>query len=144
MSYVFDSNILIYQLSDTLSAQGAELLRKGLLQGGAYSVISRIEIMGYPQSPEELAKADQLLRGLREIPLNDRRDCTGHSYPATSQSQNPGRDCCCYRHTPASAPGVSQHSGFFCYRRAVRHQSVPGRTQMTLKPWREVVVRGRS
>jgi predicted nucleic acid-binding protein len=71
MSYVFDSNILIYQLSDTLSAQGAELLRTGLLHGGAYSVISRIEIMGYPQSPEELAKADQLLRGLREIPLND-------------------------------------------------------------------------
>ena len=59
MSYVFDSNILIYQLSDTLSAQGAELPRTGLLHGGAYSVISRIEIMGYPQSPEELAKADQ-------------------------------------------------------------------------------------
>jgi len=71
MSYVFDSNILIYQLSATLSAQGEELLRTGLLYGGAYSVISRIEIMGYPQSPEELAKADQLLRGLREIPLND-------------------------------------------------------------------------
>ena len=71
MSYVFDSNILIYQLSDTLSAHGAELLRTGLLHRGAYSVISRIEIMGYPQSPEELAKADQLLRGLREIPLND-------------------------------------------------------------------------
>lgn len=71
MSYVFDSNILIYQLSDTLSARGGELLRAGLLQGGAYSVISRIEIMGYRQSPEELAKADQLLRGLREIPLND-------------------------------------------------------------------------
>jgi len=68
MSYVFDSNILIYQLSDTLSAQGA---RTGLLHGGAYSVISRIEIMGYSQSPEELAKADQLLHGLREIPLND-------------------------------------------------------------------------
>lgn len=71
MSYVFDSNILIYQLSATLSAQGEELLRTGLLHGGAYSMISRIEIMGYPQSPEELTKADQLLRGLREIPLND-------------------------------------------------------------------------
>jgi predicted nucleic acid-binding protein len=71
MSYVFDSNILIYQLSATLSAQGEELLRTGLLHGGAYSVISRIEIMGSPQSPEELTKADQLLRGLREIPLND-------------------------------------------------------------------------
>ncbi len=43
MPYVFDSNILIYQLSDTLSAQGVELLRTGLLHGGAYSVISRIE-----------------------------------------------------------------------------------------------------
>jgi hypothetical protein len=38
---VFDNNILIYQLSDTLSAQGAELLRTELLHGGAYSVISR-------------------------------------------------------------------------------------------------------
>ncbi len=71
MPYVFDSNILTYQLSDTVSAEGAELLRTGLLHGGAYSVISRIEIMGYPQSPEELAEADQLLHGLREIPLND-------------------------------------------------------------------------
>lgn len=35
MSYVFDSNILIYQLSDSLSTQGAELLRTGLLHGGA-------------------------------------------------------------------------------------------------------------
>lgn len=34
-------------------------------------MISRTEIMDYPQSPKELAKADQLLRGLREIPLND-------------------------------------------------------------------------
>ena len=48
MSYVFDSNILIYQLSDTLSAQGAERVAHGIAHGGAYSVISRIEIMGNP------------------------------------------------------------------------------------------------
>lgn len=71
MPYVFDSNVFILQLNGVLGDKGQALLRTGLLDGGAYSVISRIEVLGYPQSPKELATAEELLAGLQPIPLND-------------------------------------------------------------------------
>lgn len=71
MPYVFDSNIFILQLNGVLGAKGQALLRTGLQGGGAYSVISRTEVLGYPQSPEELATAEELFAGLQPIALND-------------------------------------------------------------------------
>ena len=50
-------------LSGVLGDRGQALLRIGLLEGGAYSVISRIEVLGYPQSAAELALAEELFGG---------------------------------------------------------------------------------
>ena len=71
MSYLFDSNVFIFQLNGSLGATGQALLRSGLLQGGAYSVISRIEVLGYPQSADEQAAAEQLFGGLNAIAVDD-------------------------------------------------------------------------
>lgn len=71
MSYLFDSNVFIFQLNGVLGDTGQTLLRTGLLEGGAYSVISRIEVLGYPQSTAELALAEQLFEGLNSIAVND-------------------------------------------------------------------------
>ena len=50
MSYLFDSNVFIFQLNRSLGAKGQSLLRTSLLQGGASTVMSRIKVLGYPQS----------------------------------------------------------------------------------------------
>ena len=71
MAYLFDSNVFIFQLNGVLGDIGRALLRTGLLEGGAYSVISRIEVLGYSQSTEELAAAEELFRGLTSISVDD-------------------------------------------------------------------------
>ena len=71
MAYLFDSNVFIFQLNGVLGETGQVLLRAGLLEGGAYSVISRIEVLGYPQSAAELALAEELFEGLNPIAVND-------------------------------------------------------------------------
>ena len=71
MAYLFDSNVFIFQLNGVLGDAGQALLRTGLLEGGAYSVISRIEVLGYPQSAAELALAEELFEGLNPIAVDD-------------------------------------------------------------------------
>jgi predicted nucleic acid-binding protein len=71
MVYLFDSNVFIFQLNGVLGDKGRALLRTGLLEGGAYSVISRIEVLGYPQSTDELAAAEELFQGLTPISVDD-------------------------------------------------------------------------
>lgn len=71
MAYLFDSNVFIFQLNGVLGETGQVLLRTGLLEGGAYSVISRIEVLGYPQSAAELALAEELFERLNPIAVDD-------------------------------------------------------------------------
>ncbi|MCU0755893.1 MAG: type II toxin-antitoxin system VapC family toxin [Xanthomonadales bacterium] len=71
MSWVFDSNVFIYHLNGQLGAAGISLLRAGLLRGGAYSVISRIEVLGFAQPEAELATAAALFAGLQPIAVDD-------------------------------------------------------------------------
>lgn len=71
MSWLYDSNVFIYHLNGQLGESGAELLRTGLLRGGAYSVISRIEVLGFPQPDEQLAMADALFARLTPVPVDE-------------------------------------------------------------------------
>lgn len=71
MAFLFDSNVFIFQLNGVLGDTGQALLRTGLLEGGGYSVISRIEVLGYPQSTTELALAEELFEGLTPIAVDD-------------------------------------------------------------------------
>lgn len=71
MGYLFDSNVFIYQLNGVLGAYGQSLLRQGLLEDGAYSVISRIEVLGFPQAPSERVAAERLFDGFERKSLDD-------------------------------------------------------------------------
>ena len=71
MAYLFDSNVFIFQLNGVLGDKGQALLRTGLLEGGAYSVISRIEVLGFPQSAAELALAEELFERLHPVAVDD-------------------------------------------------------------------------
>ncbi|MBD2233839.1 type II toxin-antitoxin system VapC family toxin [Phormidium tenue] len=69
MQLIFDTNIFIYHFNNQLNESGENLLRTGLMGQGAYSVISRIEVLGFQQSKLEEARAKQLLSRLVELPL---------------------------------------------------------------------------
>lgn len=69
MPLIFDTNIFVYHLNNQLSQFGETLLRQGLSGQGAYSVISKIEVLGFSQSEVNEAKAKQLLSRLVELPL---------------------------------------------------------------------------
>ncbi len=70
MQLIFDTNIFIYHLNNQLNESGENLLRIGLMGQGAYSVISRIEVLGFQQPEMEEDRAKQLLSRLVELPLS--------------------------------------------------------------------------
>jgi len=66
---LFDTNILIYHLNGRLNEPETDLLRQGLSGQGAYSVISRIEVLGFEQSEAADTQAKRVLSRLIELPL---------------------------------------------------------------------------
>lgn len=60
MAYLFDSNVLIYHLNGELNSSGKALLKAGLLGNGAYSIISKIEVLGFQQPTAVEIQARQL------------------------------------------------------------------------------------
>ncbi|MEO5350484.1 MAG: type II toxin-antitoxin system VapC family toxin [Magnetococcus sp. YQC-3] len=71
MMYLFDSNPLIDLLNNALSPRGKDLVRSGIRGGAAYSVITRIEVLGYPMDYDALATAGELLGLFTEIGLTE-------------------------------------------------------------------------
>ncbi|MBE9107923.1 type II toxin-antitoxin system VapC family toxin [Nodosilinea sp. LEGE 07298] len=70
MKLLFDTNIFIYHFNNQLPESGTALLREGIAGEGAYSVITRIEVLGYKQSEAAENQAKQLLSQLVELPLS--------------------------------------------------------------------------
>jgi predicted nucleic acid-binding protein len=70
IEYLFDSNILIYHLNGQLNKQGTDLLAIGLAGKGAYSIISKIELLGFKQTESQDQQARLLLSSLHELELN--------------------------------------------------------------------------
>lgn len=72
MKAVIDSNILIYYLNAALTAQGKALVKRAQSEGAYVSVITRIEILGWPhRSPEALRRAERLLSQFNEQALTN-------------------------------------------------------------------------
>ena len=68
---VFDSNILIYHLNDALPPNVLNHVETWIADGAAISVITRIEVLGYPQTTNQLQQATHLLAYFAEIPLHE-------------------------------------------------------------------------
>jgi hypothetical protein len=69
---VVDTNILIYHLTDCLGEVGETWLEKVFDTGAYISVITRIEILGWPKhSAESLNEAAELLTRVQELLLNE-------------------------------------------------------------------------
>ncbi len=69
LKYLFDSNILIYHLNGQLNQRGTDLLSEGLSGAGAYSIISKIELLGFNQSESDDRQARLFLSSLQELEL---------------------------------------------------------------------------
>jgi predicted nucleic acid-binding protein len=68
---VFDSNILIYHLNDALPPSVFNQAESWIADGAVISVMSRIEVLGYPQTVDQLEQAMRLFAYFEEIPLHE-------------------------------------------------------------------------
>ena len=68
---VFDSNILIYHLNDALPPEVFPSVATWISEGAVISVMTRIEVLGYPQTADQLEQAMHLLSYFDEMPLSE-------------------------------------------------------------------------
>jgi predicted nucleic acid-binding protein len=68
---VFDSNILIYHRNDALPPSVFTQVTSWIAEGAVISVMSRIEVLGYPQTADQLQQAMRLLAYCEEILLHE-------------------------------------------------------------------------
>jgi len=72
MSAVLDSNILIYHLSGLLEGAAESMVKGAIGSGAVISVVSRIEILGWPDhTPESYDRAARLIGLVTEHPLTN-------------------------------------------------------------------------
>jgi predicted nucleic acid-binding protein len=70
--HLFDSNIIIYHLSQVLPAHATASVEDWIVEGVSVSVVTRIEVLGYPeQTPTQERLALETLRYFDEIPLRE-------------------------------------------------------------------------
>ena len=70
--WLLDTNILIEHLNGTLPSEGAELQRQAFREGGAVSIISRIELLGWRKhTPASRKASEELLVSLTVVSLSE-------------------------------------------------------------------------
>jgi predicted nucleic acid-binding protein len=62
--------MLIYHLNDALPASVLSRVESWITEGAVISVVSRVEVLSYPQSADQLQLAARLLASFEEIPLD--------------------------------------------------------------------------
>jgi predicted nucleic acid-binding protein len=71
MSFLLDSNPIIYYLNQQLSPEGKAFIDRILLDGVACSVITPLEVLGTRMPPDQRFHAESLLSLFRELPIDD-------------------------------------------------------------------------
>ena len=71
MSFLLDSNPIIYYLNQQLPPEGKAFIDRLLLDGVSCSVITRLEVLGTRMLPDQRFRAESLLSLFREVPIDD-------------------------------------------------------------------------
>ena len=71
MTFLLDSNVFFYFLNDDLTEEGNLLFERASASGSAYSLISRLEVLGYPLSSAKRQDAEEILQLFQELPIDD-------------------------------------------------------------------------
>jgi len=71
VTFLLDSNVFIYFLNDDLTEEGNRLFEEAIASGGAFSLISRLEVLGYSLSSSKRQDAEEILQLFQELPIDD-------------------------------------------------------------------------
>ena len=71
VKFLLDSNVIIYHLNDDLNAVGNRLFELAASSGGAYSILSRLEVLGFPMQTEARQRALKVLQLFQELPVDN-------------------------------------------------------------------------
>lgn len=71
VSFLLDSNPIIYYLNQQLPPEGKVFIDRLLLDGVACSVITRLEVLGARMSPVQRFRAESLLSLFQVLPIDD-------------------------------------------------------------------------
>jgi len=71
VKFLLDSNVIIYHLNDDLNAEGNRLFELAASAGSAYSILSRLEVLGFPMQTESRQRALKVLQLFQELPVDN-------------------------------------------------------------------------
>jgi predicted nucleic acid-binding protein len=71
VKFLLDSNVIIYHLNDDLNANGNQLFELAASLGSAYSILSRLEVLGFPMQAEARHRAFKVLELFQELPVDN-------------------------------------------------------------------------
>jgi predicted nucleic acid-binding protein len=71
VKYLLDSNAIIYHLNDELTNEGDRLFEQVVISGGAYSAITRLEVLGFAMPTRQRLQAQRILHLFQELPIDD-------------------------------------------------------------------------
>lgn len=69
--FLLDSNPIIYYLNQQLPPAGKVFIDQLMLNGVAYSVITRLEVLGARMAADHRSRAEAMLAVMNELPMDD-------------------------------------------------------------------------
>lgn len=71
MTFLLDSNPIIYYLNQQLPPAGKVFIDQLMLNGVAYSLITRLEVLGARMAADHRSQAEAMLAVMIELPMDD-------------------------------------------------------------------------
>jgi predicted nucleic acid-binding protein len=71
VKFLLDSNPIIYYLNQQLPPAGRAFVDQLTIDGAAYSVMTRLEVLGFRMLPDQRSRSEQMLELFTELPIDD-------------------------------------------------------------------------
>ncbi len=71
MKFLLDSNPIIYYLNQQLPPAGRAFVDQLTIDGAAYSVMTRLEVLGFRMLPDQRLRSERMLALFAELPIDD-------------------------------------------------------------------------
>ena len=71
VKFLLDSNPIIYYLNQQLPSAGRAFVDQLTIDGAAYSVMTRLEVLGFRMLPNQRSRSERMLELFTELPIDD-------------------------------------------------------------------------
>lgn len=71
MKFLLDSNPIIYYLNQQPPPAGRAFVDQLTIDGAAYSVMTRLEVLGFRMLPDQRSRSERMLELFTELPIDD-------------------------------------------------------------------------